>query len=236
MYFSKATLNLRDSTPDVSNSDYWKFARYLSTSYGVHKTVWDMFSDDPEKKRDFLYREEERNGVKMFYLVSQNIPLNETDMWAVESKPYDPKIYNGSQLKFSIRANPVVIKPNKQGSLRKHSVVMDAKIRCRNGGQKIPPTNELVNSEGLKWLAKMGERHGFTFNPKQVAVVGYNESFFYKPIKNNDEKKINVKLVTMDFTGLLTVTDEKAFKKALFDGIGPSKSFGCGLLMIKHAY
>jgi len=39
---------------------------------------------------------------------------------------------------------------------------------------------------------------------------------------------------SVDFVGALKITDVEQFKKALFDGIGRSKAFGCGLLMIKR--
>ncbi|MCF6252652.1 MAG: type I-E CRISPR-associated protein Cas6/Cse3/CasE [Methylococcaceae bacterium] len=34
--------------------------------------------------------------------------------------------------------------------------------------------------------------------------------------------------------GTLQITDVDKFKKILFDGIGRSKAFGCGLLMIRR--
>ncbi len=36
------------------------------------------------------------------------------------------------------------------------------------------------------------------------------------------------------FVGKLQITDLSGFEQALFKGIGRSKAFGCGLLMIKR--
>ncbi|MEA2080768.1 MAG: type I-E CRISPR-associated protein Cas6/Cse3/CasE [Pseudomonadota bacterium] len=46
-------------------------------------------------------------------------------------------------------------------------------------------------------------------------------------------KEINFS--TLDYSGLLTVTDPELFKAALFQGIGPAKAFGCGLLLVRPA-
>ena len=40
----------------------------------------------------------------------------------------------------------------------------------------------------------------------------------------------------VDFTGDLVVADVEAFKKTLFNGIGRSKAFGCGLLLVKRIH
>lgn len=40
---------------------------------------------------------------------------------------------------------------------------------------------------------------------------------------------------SVDFTGELQITDIEKFQRILFNGLGRSKAFGCGLLMIKRA-
>ncbi|MBL7000104.1 MAG: type I-E CRISPR-associated protein Cas6/Cse3/CasE [Gammaproteobacteria bacterium] len=47
-------------------------------------------------------------------------------------------------------------------------------------------------------------------------------------------KNHNVGFSAVDFTGVLTVTDVDLFKVALFNGIGRSKAFGCGMLLIRR--
>jgi CRISPR system Cascade subunit CasE len=61
-------------------------------------------------------------------------------------------------------------------------------------------------------------------------VDGYIQHRFVKP-----KKKQMVQISTLDFTGLLTVTDPERFTTALFNGIGPAKGFGCGLMMVRPA-
>jgi len=39
---------------------------------------------------------------------------------------------------------------------------------------------------------------------------------------------------SVDFEGEIEVTDTELFTKALFDGIGPAKGFGCGLMLVRR--
>lgn len=39
---------------------------------------------------------------------------------------------------------------------------------------------------------------------------------------------------SVDFEGEVEVTDVELFSKALFDGIGPAKGFGCGLILVRR--
>lgn len=39
---------------------------------------------------------------------------------------------------------------------------------------------------------------------------------------------------SVDFEGEIEVTDAELFAKALFDGIGPAKGFGCGLMLVRR--
>lgn len=39
---------------------------------------------------------------------------------------------------------------------------------------------------------------------------------------------------SVDFEGEIEVVDAELLSKGLFDGIGPSKAFGCGLLLVRR--
>jgi CRISPR system Cascade subunit CasE len=39
---------------------------------------------------------------------------------------------------------------------------------------------------------------------------------------------------SIDFEGEIKVTDTELFTKALFDGVGPAKGFGCGLMLVRR--
>jgi CRISPR system Cascade subunit CasE len=46
--------------PDAAQTDtFWK--RFTS-DYSIHKLVWSWFADSPDRRRDFLYRQERAEG------------------------------------------------------------------------------------------------------------------------------------------------------------------------------
>jgi len=48
------------------------------------------------------------------------------------------------------------------------------------------------------------------------------------------KKQGRITFSTLDFSGILGVTDPGQFRNTLFNGIGPAKGFGCGLMMVKR--
>jgi CRISPR system Cascade subunit CasE len=87
------------------------------------------------------------------------------------------------------------------------------------------------------WLKKQGERLGFAL------VVGYdgltklqNSAYIWHGLPEKTKQKNNKSgFSSVDFSGELQITDREKFEQVLFQGIGRSKAFGCGLLMIRRA-
>lgn len=203
-------------------------------AYREHQHLWRLFAADPDAERDFLFRREQPvNGFPRFYLLSGREPRHGDEIWQVETKAYQPAIHPDQQLAFSLRVNPVVTRRDAQGRQVRHDVVMDLKHRI---GFKEMPSNErpllaeLIQQAGVEWLQKRAERHGFSFLPGQVCVEGYQR---HRAAKKGGKNPIRYS--TLDFTGLLTVTDIEPFQRALMKGIGSAKAFGCGLLLVRRA-
>lgn len=229
MYIIRANLK-----PDVvTNKEFWKLSRDFGDSYRIHRAIWSLFANAPDKKRDFLYRQDEKNGFPLFYIVSEQEPDVNMDLWHIESKEYKPLLSVGQKLIFSLRANPIVTRWDEKGKHKRHDIVMDAKTKIKmeeipkDERPKIP---EIVQEEGFEWLRKKGENNGFEVEEGQVIATGYRCNRFYKP-----KGKHSVNISTIDFSGILTVTDPKALTDALYKGIGPAKSFGCGLMLVRPA-
>lgn len=225
MYMSR--IRLRSET--AKNKEFW---RSLGNAYQIHRSIWSLFADNNERERDFLYRQEDIKGLPTFYCVSARKPEDRNNLWEIESKSYEPKVASNQRLSFVLRANPINTRRDAEGKQQRNDVVMEAKTRLKKEGtprEKWPHDAELVLSEGFKWLNKRAENHGFVINEGEIRADGYRQQRFYKP-----KGQHSVNISTVDFMGILTVTEPEQFKNTLFQGIGHSKGFGCGLLMVKR--
>jgi len=203
----------------------------VGSSYNIHRLVWSLFSKGSDEKRSFLYRQESDGTVPTFYIVSESEPEAESDLWDLNVKSYEPVLRSGQELSFSLRANPIISKRDENGKQHRHDVVMDEKFNMKkesSGKDSCPSVSEIVQRKGVEWLQKKADKSGFSIDEEQVRADGYRNHKFYKP-----NGKHNISFNTIDFTGALTVKHPELFKQALFNGIGPAKGFGCGLLLVR---
>lgn len=247
-YFSKAQL-------DLSQRSARERLLELDNPYREHQLLWQLFPD--AAKRDFLFaRASEEQPT--YYLVSASKPLAPTAAWIVQTRDYQPQLSVGEQLLFKLRANPVSVgktprtpqqhqawlenrkrkglsekDPNHVFSRRiRHDVVMQAK---RDLGWKSLPEDErpllaeLAQQAGTRWLIEREPANGFRLHPDSLRVDGYFQHRFSKKGSGL------IRFSSLEFEGLLTVIDPAMFvEKALFNGIGPAKAFGCGLLLVRR--
>jgi len=217
--------------PDAAEKrEFWQM---MGSEYQAHHMVWDLFTDGPDRERDFLYRVEDIGGLPTIYAVGRREPVNRGGMWTIETKSYDPILSRGQRLAFVLRANPVRTKCDEKGKHHRHDVVMEAKTLLKQQGrprEEWPPEPEIVGQAGFAWLATRGEANGFTVAEGNVRADGYTQRRFRKRKGRHD-----ISLSTIDYTGILTVADPEKFKATLYTGIGPAKGFGCGMMMVRRA-
>jgi CRISPR system Cascade subunit CasE len=224
MYITKAKLR-----PGAARSEaYWDLAQ---NGYRAHRLVWSLFGDTSERDRDFVYRWDTESSLPQLYVVSERAPDDHEDLFRLHTKPYDPVLKRGQPLRFSLRANTVVKKTDEDGHQKAHDVVMNAKWEMRQEGvwESCDLTHaELVQREGRKWLAKRTDQYGFRLPGTQVQAEAHRKHSFEKPQNGRQ-----VTFVTMDLSGLLRVDDPATFRESLFNGVGPTKAYGCGLLLVR---
>jgi CRISPR system Cascade subunit CasE len=224
MYFTKAQLR-----PGAARTDaYWDLA---NQGHRPHRLVWSLFADDPDRDRDFIYRYDGDTRRPRLHVVSERKPVDRHDLFRFRVKPYDPQLQTGQRLVFSLRANTVVKKTHEDGTQRAHDVVMNAKWEMRQEGtwEDCDISHaQLVQREGTKWLASRAERYGFELPGGQVRADAHQKHQFEKPRNGR-----TVTFVTMDLTGTLRVADPETFRESLLYGIGPSKTYGCGLMLVR---
>jgi CRISPR system Cascade subunit CasE len=219
--------------PDARNSK--RFWTAFRDPYSLHKAVWELFGDHRDRKRDFLYHLKEGEGSPVVYALSDRAPRGDSELWQVdEPKPFSPRLRDGMRLGFLLRANPVTSRkpepPDPNPKKRKrHDVVMEEKCKLRAADTPKaawPTTAELVQTAGARWLGARSERAGFRL--ATVRADGYRQHRFRKG------RGRPVQVSTIDFSGVLEVLDPGVFLDQLHNGLGPSKGFGCGLMLIRR--
>lgn len=238
MYFSLIT-----PAPGLERQAAHQWAAQ-SNAYREHQWLWQFFPGAPEAKRDFLFRRHDQEGMPRFYLLSQRAPQSVGPAWQIKTQDYAPKLQVGEWLEFELRANPVVTH-SRTGKRQRHDVIIEAKKillaerglkkwadwtldRCDAAGQPDPRPElyQLALEHGGHWLEKRGPSNGFALAPDSLAVDGYQQQ---------RGKKGQLQLSTVDFKGLLQVTDPELFiKTALKQGLGHAKAFGCGLMLVRR--
>lgn len=80
------------------------------------------------------------------------------------------------------------------------------------------------------WLIEKGKSHGFVLvREKRLKFQAEGYQWHALPKKGKEAGFSSV-----DFEGEIEVTNTEQFAKTLFDGIGPAKGFGCGLMLVRR--
>lgn len=186
-----------------------------------HSLIWSLFSDDPEAKRDFIYR---ASGSHSFLIVSAREPRNNSLVWNIKTKPYQLKLAKGERYGFSLRVNPVISlsQPDRKRSLRV-DVLMHAK---KKKSEKLDPQER--EDVILSWLENKLKGKGAIIDKGACLVTEYSQK---QLSRKNNQKKMTMSVVGVE--GALTVNDPIELQKALNEGIGRGKAFGLGLLLLR---
>ena len=111
----------------------------------------------------------------------------------------------------------------------KHDIFMDAKQNYKNNHSGQTPKGadwqNLIQETGSEWLVRQGKRLGFSLQ------AGFVNSYQRETFKS---KGRNIQFGYADFEGILSVQNPDTLKSALYEGMGSSKAFGCGLLLIRR--
>ena len=194
-----------------------------------HHLVWSLFADEPDRRRDFLWREMGEPGT--FLILSAREPRDRHALFDVdEPKRFAPVLAPGDRLRFSLRANPVV-RRRRDGGLRsmKHDVVMDA-LRTLPRGERAGHRLSMIREQGFGWLQRQGAGAGFEARSDDVQIDRYQQHRFGRKGSSRP-----MEFSTLDYDGLLVVRDPEAFLASIARGFGPAKAYGCGLMLIRRA-
>lgn len=227
MYFSRAQL-------DLERVDAVRLSRLaVGKQYAIHQILWRLFSSgrgvDRELERPFIYRTVESEGWPTFYLLSKYEPQDRDGCWRLATKPFDPILQAGMRLQFDLRINPVRSTKTDSGKQKRHDVVMDLKRQRMAGNEKIDQY-KLQQSAALEWVSDRAPKLGFRLIDDTLTAEGYRQH-----VISRSGKGLPIRFSSLDIHGLLEVIEPDVFRQTLFQGIGPSKSFGCGLMLVRPA-
>ncbi len=198
-----------------------------SKTYEAHQAIWAVFSDGPDRKRDFLYRQVDAYS---FLTVSDREPIKSNLLQTCFAKTYAPKLCAGERILFSLRLNPVVKRRNAQKRQVRVDMVQDRRKRLMDKGatkSELPSRIILAEEVAIEWLNRRHESLGL--NVENVMVESYEQDKFHK------KNRRTVTLSRIDISGFATVDDAEKLRASLYNGVGCAKGFGFGLLLIKRA-
>lgn len=196
-------------------------------AYDSHRLVWALFGDDPNAQRSFVYRYDQKRGRPELMIVSAREPVDNHNLFHIETKPYAPDLRAGDSLTFMARINPVWRK-EVDGKRRKVDVVMDEVHRTRADHDGPVDRLEAAGVALPAWFAAQADRGGFALEEGSLVVDAYGRHRF----RTRDGGDVTVGGV--DLHGAVRVTDPDAFQEVLFQGLGASRAFGFGLMLVRR--
>ena len=126
-----------------------------------------------------------------------------------ETAIYDPflsRLNAGQQWKFRLRANPTYCKKDTENP---------------NARGKTTPCLRIDDQKS--WLESKLPKHGAILNGFELTSREVNQF-----TRGGESVTLNI----ATFEGVLTITDPDLLRKALIEGIGRAKAYGCGLLTL----
>jgi CRISPR system Cascade subunit CasE len=199
-------------------------------AYATHRLAWSLFEGDADDQRDFLYRTDSpdprRGAQTQLTVLSRREPNKGNPLFDVESKRFEPSLREGDQLGFALRANATRTRKTINGRSLRVDVVMDA---IHGAADRTVARSQAIVEAGRAWLEGQGAKSGFR-PMDDLSIDGYEQWRF--PGRGRSGK---VQISTLDFKGILKVTDPHQFLTSLVGGFGRAKSFGCGLMLVRRA-
>ena len=139
LFLSRITLRNDPSVATLAPILFDAAGRHRSEA--SRRLVWTLFADSEDRKRDFLWREDDAGR---FYVLSSRPPEDRHHLFTVETKAFEPALTPGDKLVFSLRGNPTVARPrgDTKRAGKRDDVVMAAlkaplRMHVQSGGRRL---------------------------------------------------------------------------------------------------
>lgn len=200
----------------------------VQNPYEIHRCLWQLFPGEARETRQhvqepragFLFRLEtyQTGRPARILLQSRQRPGSTAPIQVLGCREFDPQPQRGQRLAFILTANPIKTIVDVEAAAKpKKRPNQHGQYKCR-----VP----LVDEEHQRaWL----RRHlTVAAVVETLSVLPHAPLYFRKGSQGG-------KLMTATFEGVLQVTEPFELVRLLESGIGPAKSFGCGLLLVRRA-
>ena len=188
-----------------------------------HRLIWTLFSDGPDRARDFLWRADLRG---QFFTLSSRPPQGNDLFYPPETKEFSPNLKPGDRLGFALRANATRNKQFEKGKFRRVDVVMDQlyEIKPENrANQRLKLAERVAND----WMERQAATRGFAV--RKLIMEDYHTVRINRK-RGSDQAVHGI----LELKGTLEVIDSATFLSALAAGFGRAKAWGCGLMLIRR--
>jgi len=191
----------------------------------LHAAVESSFPPGKEKDGRNLWRIDRVDSVLYLLVLSGEKPdfshIIDQFGWPGAEQKWETKNYTdflekidlGQKWQFRLRANPV------------HSVKQGSSLHAQEPAKRGKVYAHVTVKQQEQWLLKRAAKNGFNLQEDSFRVVQQEVRQFIRR-----RKPVTLGIAT--FEGILEVTDLTLFKRALINGIGRAKAYGCGLLTI----
>lgn len=193
----------------------------LANPYQLHRTLMRGFNTTREQA-SMLHRVDiDNRGVHILVQSAEKPdwqPLRDVGQGnyllqiADIVKTVDFTLSINTTYRFRLRANPTIAK----------------KRDGKKNSNRVPLVRE---NNQIEWLHKKGKQHGFKLLQVSVSQSERNHSAIHRDKTTTH----SVTITTVQYDGVLQITDADLFNQAWRTGIGPAKAFGCGLLSLARA-
>jgi len=211
----------------------------------AHHLIWTLFPGRAKNDRPFLYRDD---GNGTYIVISRDAaPRNDDGLFVIDGpREFLPQFNKDDILRFRLRANPVIrteeeeTRVTEKGRVvpkrRKRDVVMHH-LRPLPKAERARERQHIIQVAGREWVEHTGKGAGFTLAyPETLQIDNYRQQRICRQKQRSlGPKKIWQQFSTLDFEGLLAVTEPERFAQRLVDGFGSAKGFGCGLMLVRKA-
>ena len=190
-----------------------KEIQMLSDCQQIHRFLCGLFGDN-RKNRDLLYRTNTVGNQMHIYLYSDVPPSEIPENICLAGQRDLTDLLSGLQ-EGTILGFDLIAAPTKK---------VYQSERNKNSQRRIIRDAE----ERSAWLSRKGEQNGF-------AILRVEElAPFHCYGRHGAQKGGSMHLDGYHYQGVLQITDEAAFRKAVAQGIGSGKASGMGMLMVKR--